>query len=92
MLKDKSDEYKKGYKAGYQMGAKFSRKYPCNLTDFNRITNDSHYYPSDEFICSNCGLHLEDWYARDEDGELFEFTFRFCPYCGGVIAEERKEK
>ncbi len=92
-LDGKSEEYRKGYRAGYQMGAKYLRKFPSDLTDFNRvqITNDGHWYPTDDFTCSNCGLHLEDWWARNEEGELFEFQFRFCPYCGGVVTEKRKE-
>ena len=93
-LDGKSEEYRKGYRAGYQMGAKFLRRLPSDLTDFNRIkiTNDGHFYPTDEFKCSNCGLFLEDWNARDEEGNLFEFQFRYCPYCGVVVKDEVKHE
>lgn len=48
------------------------------------------YHEADEFRCSECGLHLEDWtrYVYDEDsGEKYaqEYIFKRCPECGTKI-------
>lgn len=48
------------------------------------------YHEVDEFRCSECGLHLEDWtrYVYDEDsGEKYaqEYVFKRCPECGAKI-------
>ena len=89
-----SEDYQTGYHRGYAVGyqAGFKRIVPKekSLTDFNRviITNDGKYHESDEFICSNCGLHLEDWVGRDTDGSAYEFAFRFCPNCGGAVKDK----
>ena len=40
----------------------------------------------DEFICSKCGIRLQEWarIVTDEDGEEYhyEYAFKFCPNCG----------
>ena len=51
------------------------------------------YHEADEFICSECGLHLEDWtrYVYDEysDEEYAqEYVFKHCPECGARIVGE----
>ncbi len=48
------------------------------------------YHEVDEFRCSECGLHLEDWtrYVYDEDSDekyAQEYVFKRCPECGAVI-------
>ena len=48
------------------------------------------YHEADEFICSECGLHLEDWtrYVYDEDSDeeyAQEYVFKHCPECGAKI-------
>ena len=49
--------------------------------------------PVDEFVCSECGIIIEDW-SRVEideaDGERtnHEYVFRFCPNCGAAMTEE----
>lgn len=68
-------------------------------------TNDGKDYAEcDQFVCSACGIELQDWHRveRDmDDGEVsyHEYTFRFCPHCGRKIVEgsemndiERKKK
>lgn len=42
----------------------------------------------DQFICKECGLHLEDWYRLDGDAWLEECEFKFCPNCGRKVREE----
>ena len=63
-----------------------------DLTD--RVAfNDSKLHPSDEFICSNCGLITKEncRYEIDEDTEdetCYEFEIKYCPRCGRKIIEE----
>lgn len=45
------------------------------------------YAECDQFVCSNCGIELQDWHRveRDEDdGDItyHEYEFDFCPRCG----------
>lgn len=85
----KSKDYRDGYRAGYLRALKI-KKSENGMADFNRVkvTNDGQWYKTDEFVCSNCGLHLEDWCARDREGGLYEFFFVYCPFCGGKVEEE----
>lgn len=51
------------------------------------------YHKADEFRCSECGLHLEDWtrYVCDEDSNeehVQEYVFKRCPECGAMIVGE----
>ena len=92
-ITEESEEYQtayhRGYAAGYDTGFKRIVPKEKSLTDFSKVivTNDGKYHESDSFICSNCGLHLEDWVGRDEDGSCYEFAFRYCPNCGGEVRE-----
>ena len=53
------------------------------------------YADCDQFVCSECGIELQDWnrVERDEDGYLtyHEYTMRFCPNCGAKMESEGKE-
>lgn len=40
----------------------------------------------DEFRCSSCGLHLEDW-MRIKDESRYEYTLKFCPECGRKVRQ-----
>lgn len=54
--------------------------YGCN--------NNQNYHEVDEFRCSVCGLHLEDWSRHVyEDGEeiIKEYVFKYCPECGAMM-------
>lgn len=47
----------------------------------------------DQFVCSECGIELQDWHLveKDEDdGEIsyHEFTMKYCPNCGAKMKEE----
>lgn len=48
------------------------------------------YDDVDEFICSECGLHLENWVSVEVDEDTgekayHEFRLRRCPCCGAQI-------
>lgn len=48
------------------------------------------YADVDQFVCSECGIELQDWdrVERDEDnGEesFYEYTLKYCPNCGRRI-------
>lgn len=47
------------------------------------------YAECDQFVCSNCGIELQDWHRveRDEDGDIthHEYEFNYCPNCGAKI-------
>lgn len=45
------------------------------------------YADTDQFICSNCEIHLQDWVRIEDDGDLHEFVIRFCPNCGAEVIE-----
>lgn len=52
--------------------------------------NENRDYDScDQFVCSNCGIELQDWHAveRSEDGDItyHEYEFKYCPNCGARI-------
>lgn len=53
--------------------------------------NENHDYAEcDQFVCSNCGIELQDWHRveRDEDdGDVtyHEYEFNYCPNCGARI-------
>ena len=53
--------------------------------------NENHDYAEcDQFVCSNCGIELQDWHKveRDEDdGDItyHQYEFKYCPNCGARI-------
>lgn len=54
--------------------------------------NESVYASCDEFICSECGIHLIDWRKVDveyDDGTEWygEYSFKYCPNCGRKVEE-----
>lgn len=55
--------------------------------------NENRDYDScDQFVCSNCGIELQDWHAveRSEDGDItyHEYEFKYCPNCGAKMESE----
>ena len=50
------------------------------------------YDECDQFVCSKCGIELQDWHRveRDEDnGDVtyHEYVFSYCPNCGADMRE-----
>ena len=48
------------------------------------------YCDEDQFVCSECGLELQNWFRVehiDDDGEIIyhEYRLRFCPNCGRKV-------
>jgi len=57
---------------------------------------NTNYGECDQFVCSNCGIELQDWsrIERNEDGDdiiYHEYEFKYCPNCGAKIDERGKE-
>ena len=52
------------------------------------------YASCDQFICSKCGIHLQDWVRMDDeyDDIVHEYEFKYCPNCGLPIEEEDNEQ
>lgn len=72
----------------------FENCYDCwnrEVEEMHHERNDNqNYHESDEFRCSECGLHLEDWsrvvYDEDSGEEYYqEYVFKYCPECGTKI-------
>ena len=72
----------------------------CKLTSIAKLEHWVHthycanagteYAETDQFVCSECGLHLQDWIHivdtdDTEDSTLSEYTFKYCPNCGRKI-------
>ena len=56
----------------------------------NNLNED--FADCDQFVCSECGIELQDWSSveRDiDDGDVtyHEYTFKFCPNCGRKIID-----
>ena len=52
--------------------------------------NNNDYADCDQFVCSECGIELQDWHSveRDiDDGDItyHEYTFKYCPNCGAKM-------
>lgn len=92
-FENESDEYKRGYATGYTLGyvnaVKRIKPSEKMIKDLNsiKVTNDGQYFEADDFVCSNCGIHIEDWVGRDEENCAYEYVFRFCPNCGAFIEQ-----
>ena len=68
----------------------------CPLPDAEPVRHghneNREYHEVDEFRCSECGLHLEDWtrYVYDEDSDeeyAQEYVFKHCPECGAKVGD-----
>ena len=56
------------------------------------FNDNRNFHEVDEFRCSECGLHLEDWnrhvYDEELDDEFIkEYEFKYCPNCGAKIKQ-----
>ena len=65
---------------------------PCE--DAKKCHNvNSEYAECDQFVCSNCGIELQDWHRVERDGDdgditYHEYEFKYCPNCGAKINED----
>lgn len=51
------------------------------------------YAACDQFVCSECGIELQDWQRveRIEDISYHEYVFRFCPNCGAKMEDKSED-
>lgn len=61
----------------------------CDVADGTRNVAEV----SDEFICEQCGMHIEDYVRaiydeESEDTTYKGYEFKFCPECGRKVVEE----
>ena len=66
---------------------------PANVRLVEEGKNITENNPVDEFVCSKCGIILEDWSRveiDEDDGERtnHEYVFCFCPNCGTPMKGE----
>ena len=71
----------------------FDDLFTADVKSVKHGRNENEKYAStDEFRCSECGIHLEDWtcfkYEDELDFDCCEFEFKFCPNCGVKIMGE----
>ena len=65
---------------------------PLRPTGYNCNTD---YAECDQFVCSECGIELQDWHRveRDaDDGDItyYEYEFKYCPNCGADMRGEQE--
>ena len=68
---------------------------PADVAPIKHAYNaNEKYHAVDEFRCSECGIHIEDWTAffeDEDDGEYTaEYEFRYCPNCGARMDGDKK--
>ena len=75
------------------MTIKTLEKQPCEPVPKKCHNENKDYDDCDQFVCSNCGIELQDWHQveRDKDDGIVsyhEYEFHFCPNCGAKIEGE----
>ena len=56
-----------------------------------RGKNMTQMHPADEFICSVCGVVIQDMTRYSpEDETYYEYEPNFCPNCGARMGEEAR--
>lgn len=53
----------------------------------NTCHNITEKNPVDDFVCSNCGLHLHDWVRIINNEDWHEFEVKYCPNCGAKVED-----
>lgn len=84
-------EYKRYTKKDWQKD-KPNALYNAGYRKEKTCKNVTENHPVDEFICSKCGLILQDYCKKrlDDDGDeyFFEFEIKYCPNCGAKVVDE----
>lgn len=61
----------------------------ADVVEVRHGENITKMYPTDEFICSECGLIMRDFEeirVDEENDEChYEFEFKYCPNCGAKM-------
>lgn len=61
----------------------------ADVVEVKHGENITKMYPTDEFICSECGLIMRDFeeiLVDEENDEChYEFEFKYCPQCGAKM-------
>lgn len=66
-------------------GEKCEEYEPCQ-SEHENCQNTTKENPVDDFVCSNCGIHLADWHRIDGE-DWVEYEFKYCPNCGAKVIE-----
>ena len=58
--------------------------------------NENHDYAErDQFVCSNCGIELQDWLRVEHEDNGYttyhQYKFKYCPNCGAKVDERKSE-
>ena len=99
VIKEESEKViaKKQHKKAEKLNNKTANTDKEKVENDNTCTHIGDIAQCDQFICSECGIHLEDWRMLVEVGyddgytdEMvnYEYEFKFCPNCGRKIVEE----
>ncbi len=71
-----------GLKANYKQST-------ADVAEVRHGENITKMHPTDEFICSECGLIMRDFeeIRVDEENDecYYEFEFKYCPKCGAKM-------
>ena len=61
----------------------------ADVVEVRHGENITKMHPTDEFICSECGLIMRDFEeirVDEENDEChYEFEFKYCPHCGAKM-------
>lgn len=62
----------------------------ADVVEVRHGENITKMYPTEEFICSECGLIMRDFEEirvdeENEDECYYEFEFKYCPHCGAKM-------
>ena len=64
-----------------------------SVTPYPKVGHNENndYADCDQFVCSECGIELQDWHRverdiDDEDITYHEYTFKYCPNCGAEMS------
>ena len=81
-------------KEALDMAIKALEQQPCEDAISRKAVlchNENHDYAEcDQFVCSNCGIELQDWHRVERDidtGDItyHQYEFKYCPNCGAKI-------